>query len=110
MRILVLVAIVAAHLPVPVRAQRMSDGDSRRMLTLARVWGEAKYLHPGLASPTIRWDSVGAAAIDAVDHASGTNSQTATDFTNAVSKMLRTLDDPVTRVIAAASPSDRASA
>jgi hypothetical protein len=82
----------------------MTDVDSRRMLALARVWGEAKYFHPGLASPTIRWDSLGAAAIDVVDHAS---SQTAPDFANAVSSMLRALNDPVTRVIAPRAESDR---
>jgi len=88
----------------------MSNVDSGRMLALARVWGEAKYFHPGLAGQTIHWDSAGAVAIAAVDHASETNSQTTTDFTNAVSSMLRTLDDPVTRVIAARSASDHASA
>ena len=110
MRILFLAAIVAASLPGPVCAQRMSSGDSRRMLALARVWGEAKYFHPGLASPTIRWDSVGAGAIDAVDHASGANSQNAADFANAVSSMLRTLNDPVTRVIMTGSAPDRTGA
>src|SRR6476620_6153414 len=107
MRILVLAAIAAAHLPASVRAQRMSAVASRRMIALARVWGEGKYFHPGLASPTIRWEAVGAAAIDVVDHAS---SQTATDLANAVSSMLRTLNDPVTRVIAPRSESDRVGA
>src|SRR5690348_3921977 len=99
MRILIWAAIGAACLPAPVSAQRMSDVEARRMLALARVWGEAKYFHPALAGARIRWDSIGAAAIDAVDRASGNTSAT-TDLSNAVSTMLRALDDPATRVIA----------
>ncbi len=82
----------------------MPRDSTGRLMSLARIWGEAKYFHPALATPTVNWDSIGAAAIRATKAAS-----TADAFADAVNEMLGALNDPITRVVALRSASRSAS-
>ncbi len=64
------------------------------LLPLARVWGTLKYFHPALATPSVRWDSVGVAAIEALG-----DQCTSAAVSRALAQLFEPLNDPVTRVI-----------
>ncbi|MCY0998888.1 S41 family peptidase [Myxococcus sp. MISCRS1] len=61
---------------------------------LGRVWGEVKYAHPALATGAVDWDAALLAALPGALAASTPEALAAT-----VGGMLRTLEDPLTRVV-----------
>lgn len=49
----------------PVRADNAQVPErSDRLVTLARVWAEAKFFHPGLQTKNIDWDGALVAALE----------------------------------------------
>jgi C-terminal processing protease CtpA/Prc len=65
-----------------------------RLASLCKLWGTIKYFHPYLAYRTINWDSAFVAAAKDVD-----KSKSSDDYKNAIRNMLRSLNDPTTRVL-----------
>ena len=74
----------------PVRGDRIE-----RLEGLCRVWGTAKFFHPGLAGDQIDWDKALIEAIPAVDAAASAEAYRA-----AIEQLLRALNDPASRTIA----------
>lgn len=86
-------------LALPLRAATETD----RLMTLARVWSEVRYLHPYMLTRSIDWDAALVHAIPNVRAA-----KTDAELASAIDGMLRELGDPVTRVSTKAA--DRAKA
>ena len=83
----------------PVGGRQTTDVQTRRLATLGRVWLAVKFAHPRVALTSRDWDAVLTGAVSAVKSATDDRS-----FDAAIEGMLRTLDDPVTRVISSAEP------
>src|SRR5690349_22174421 len=67
-----------------------------RLSALGRLFGVVKYFHPAFLERDVAWDSAVVVAIDAVNAA-----KTSDDYRAAITNVLRVLDDPATRVVAA---------
>jgi C-terminal processing protease CtpA/Prc len=65
-----------------------------RLVSLCKVWGTVRYLHPYLAYKDIDWDAALIAALPKVEAAKDEN-----EFRSAVQAMLDRLGDPGTRVV-----------
>ena len=83
----------------PVGGRQTTDVQTGRLATLGRVWLAVKFAHPRVALTSRDWDAVLTGAVSAVKSATDDRS-----FDAAIEGMLRTLDDPVTRVISSAEP------
>lgn len=94
-----------AQLAVPPAAAAPHDSEVARLERLAKIWGEARYLHPYLAYREIDWDGALVEAIPRVRAARSVDDEVA-----AVNAMLAKLGDPVTRVVPAAPPRKPAAA
>jgi C-terminal processing protease CtpA/Prc len=68
-----------------------------RLAGLGKVWGQVRYAHPALATRDIDWDR---ALFDAIPRVNA--ARDATQYRDALAAMLAVLDDPATRVLAAA--------
>jgi C-terminal processing protease CtpA/Prc len=66
---------------------------TERLVTLCKVWGTVRYLHPYLAYKDIDWDAALIASLPKVEAA-----KDETEFRAAVQAMLDRLGDPATRV------------
>lgn len=88
--LLLLLALPAlgAQAKAGVEAQRLE-----RLVKLAELWGEVKFLHPGLATRELDWDAALLEALPKVEAATDSSAYRA-----AVAGMLVRLGDPVTRV------------
>ncbi|HEV7921334.1 MAG TPA: S41 family peptidase [Thermoanaerobaculia bacterium] len=91
-RALLLLALLFA---LPLRAAT----ETERLVTLARVWSDVRYLHPFMLTRSIDWDAALVHAIPAVRAA-----KTDDELANAIDAMLRELGDPATRVAAKSAP------
>ncbi|MBV9495757.1 MAG: hypothetical protein JOZ54_16035 [Acidobacteria bacterium] len=76
-------------LALPLRAAT----ETERLVALARVWSEVRYLHPHLATKNVDWDAALVHAIPAVRAAT-----TDDELAKAVDGMLAELHDPATHV------------
>jgi C-terminal processing protease CtpA/Prc len=97
-RWLLVVAVVGTLVPAPVRAQSDSLRIAR-LSALGRLFGVVKYFHPAFLERAVPWDSAVVTAIDAVNAAT-----TIDDYRAAVGNLLRSLNDPATRVAQAQKP------
>jgi C-terminal processing protease CtpA/Prc len=73
--------------------------NTERMVSICKVWGAVRYLHPYLAYKDIDWDAALIAALPKVEAA-----KNETEFRAAVQAMLDRLGDPGTHVAHRASP------
>ena len=80
----------------PVAGRQVTDTRTQRLATLGRVWLAVKFAHPRVALTNRDWDAVLTDALPVVEAAKDDRA-----FEEAVASMLRTLDDPATRVHAA---------
>jgi C-terminal processing protease CtpA/Prc len=93
-------ALLALSLATGVGAQSSADSvRAARLAALGRLWGAVKYFHPAVAAGRIDWDSALVAAIPGVRTATSK-----VEYAAAVDAMLRSLGDPATRVMPAATP------
>ena len=80
----------------PTLVAQTTNADTQRMarlVSLGKLWGTIRTLHPDLATKAIDWDQ---ALVNAIKE---TNSaKTSTDYANAVNAMLTCLGDPATRL------------
>ena len=97
-RRLVVATLAVALLPAAIRAQSDSLRIAR-LSALGRLFGVVKYFHPAFLDRDVPWDSATVVAIDAVSAA-----KSADDYRTAVTKLLESLNDPATRVIATSTP------
>jgi len=91
--LLAVMALLSAPLSPP-----SSSTETDRLATLGRVWGLVKYAHPRVAVGIGDWDTPVLSAVPAAISASDDRS-----FARVVDEMLRSLGDPLTRVIEPAS-------
>jgi len=71
-----------------------ADPQISRLVGLARVWGQVKYVHPAMATSGLDWDAALLRAIPTVENASSDQ-----EYRKAIGALLTELHDPVTRVI-----------
>ncbi len=116
-RMLAAVFVVCLAFVVAPRA-RAAPSPDKRLLSLARLWGDVRYFDPWIAYRDVDWDAAALAAIPRVENASSSAA-----YGTAVQTMLATLHDPFTGVapspassappsndvgLALATPNDRA--
>ncbi|HEX5061290.1 MAG TPA: S41 family peptidase [Kofleriaceae bacterium] len=89
-----LIAALVVLLASPARADAPLPDTPTRLMTLGRVWAEAKFFHPTLQTKDIDWDAALVAAIPKVEAA-----KTQKELDAAVQSMLAVIGDPVTRVL-----------
>lgn len=89
--------LIVFALTLCVRAEASGAPDRRvdRLAHLAKVWGTVRWLHPHMFLKEIDWDGALVAAISAVNAA-----DTDDEYAVAVDRMLSTLHDPLTHVVA----------
>src|SRR5215468_457246 len=97
-------AIAAVLASLPAGAEPLPDA-TERVIGLGRVWAKAKFFHPYLAYKDIDWDAALVAAIPKAEAATTTD-----EYRAAVDAMLKTLGDPVTRVMDPPTPRPAAAA
>ena len=78
--------------------KQLDATSTERLVSLCKVWGTVRYLHPYLAYKDIDWDAALVAALPKVEAARDDNG-----FRAAVQAMLDRLGDPSTRVARTAS-------
>lgn len=77
----------------PLTGRQAPDDRAERLAILGRIWVAVKFSHPRVALTSRDWDAVLTTTLPAVEAATD-----GPGFEQAVSAMLATLDDPVTRV------------
>ena len=94
--LVVLIGVVATSAQTPAPESARID----RLVALAKLWSAVKFFHPYLAyRDDIDWDGALVATIPKVSAA-----RNGAEYSAAVEEMLKTLGDPVTRVLAQPSP------
>ncbi|HEY5949997.1 MAG TPA: S41 family peptidase [Kofleriaceae bacterium] len=91
-----LISVASARADTPPPLPEKPD----RLVAVARVWAQAKFFHPTLATKDIDWDRALIAAIPKVEAAT-----TVAQYKQAVDDMLAATRDPVTHVLDAVTSS-----
>lgn len=93
------IALFAVLAPAALQAQNGESLTTARLAALGRLWGVVKYFHPAFLERDVMWDSAALVAIDRVKSA-----KTTEEYRIAVSDMLASLRDPVTRIAERVTP------
>ncbi len=100
MRLIAALTLILTLQPIAAAPATPASDPNARLLSLARLWGDIAYFDPWLAYRAIDWNGAAISAIPSVERAASPKA-----FASAVASMLATLNDPLARVVPAASPS-----